>query len=284
MNELQFYTSSIPDSNPNKAELIKQWKIKNKWGQQEVKEVVEAPVKEVKTNGAAETDAAVVPTPGASESSDSGSGNLKSSLFGKSDFQKSYEKQDKLNKEYEKNKADYEAQMARLNKVSKIDEIYSPGDGYNYRFSIDPESNTLKYEAKTVENEEFKVKTGIEAFNIANMLGHLTEEEKETLAKINAQDKAESDRQKKRQKELLEAEKNQLTAIPLIQEGVEEDVELSEFSDEIEAWVIKELAKAGLDTAKSVLEQDVDDLVKRTDLEEETINDVIRILKEEFEE
>ena len=61
-------------------------------------------------------------------------------------------------------------------------------------------------------------------------------------------------------------------------------MELSEFSDEIEAWVIKELAKAGLDTAKSVLEQDVDDLVKRTDLEEETINDVIRILKEEFEE
>jgi len=72
--------------------------------------------------------------------------------------------------------------------------------------------------------------------------------------------------------------------IDVFREGVEEDVELSEFSDEIEAWVIAELAKAGLDTAKSVLEQDVDDLVKRTDLEEETINDVIRILKEEFEE
>lgn len=72
--------------------------------------------------------------------------------------------------------------------------------------------------------------------------------------------------------------------IDVFREGVEEDVELSEFSDEIEAWVIEELAKAGLDTAKSVLEQDVDDLVKRTDLEEETINDVIRILKEEFEE
>lgn len=72
--------------------------------------------------------------------------------------------------------------------------------------------------------------------------------------------------------------------IDVFREGVEEDVELSEFSDEIDAWVIEELAKAGLDTAKSVLEQDVDDLVKRTDLEEETINDVIRILKEEFEE
>jgi N utilization substance protein A len=72
--------------------------------------------------------------------------------------------------------------------------------------------------------------------------------------------------------------------IDVFREGVEEDVELTEFSDEIEGWIIEELAKAGLDTAKSVLEQDVDDLVKRTDLEEETINDVVRILKEEFEE
>ena len=71
--------------------------------------------------------------------------------------------------------------------------------------------------------------------------------------------------------------------IDVFREGVEEDVELTEFSDEIESWIIEELAKAGLDTAKSVLEQDVNDLVKRTDLEEETINDVIRILKEEFE-
>ena len=72
--------------------------------------------------------------------------------------------------------------------------------------------------------------------------------------------------------------------IDVFREGAEEDVELREFSDEIEDWIIKEFSKAGLDTAKSILEQDVDDLVKRTDLEEETINDVIRILKEEFEE
>ena len=72
--------------------------------------------------------------------------------------------------------------------------------------------------------------------------------------------------------------------IDVFREGVEEDVELTEFSDEIEAWIIEELAKAGLDTAKSVLEQDVNDLVKRTDLEEETISDVLRILKEEFED
>ena len=71
--------------------------------------------------------------------------------------------------------------------------------------------------------------------------------------------------------------------IDVFRDGVEEDVELTEFSDEIESWVIEELAKAGLDTAKSVLEQDAADLVKRTDLEEETINNVIKILKEEFE-
>jgi len=72
--------------------------------------------------------------------------------------------------------------------------------------------------------------------------------------------------------------------IDVFREGAEEDVELSEFSDEIEGWIIEEFSKAGLDTAKSILEQDVADLVKRTDLEEETIKDVIRILSEEFEE
>lgn len=72
--------------------------------------------------------------------------------------------------------------------------------------------------------------------------------------------------------------------IDVFREGAEEDVELTEFSDEIEAWVIEELKKIGLDTARSVLDHDVDDLVKRTDLEEETILEVVRILKEEFED
>lgn len=62
----------------------------------------------------------------------------------------------------------------------------------------------------------------------------------------------------------------------------EDDVELSEFSDEIDGWIIDEFAKIGLDTARSILKHDVDDLVRRTDLEEETILDVMRILKEEF--
>ncbi len=72
--------------------------------------------------------------------------------------------------------------------------------------------------------------------------------------------------------------------IDVFREGVEEDVELTEFSDEIDAWIIEEFSKAGLDTAKSVLELEMVDLVKRTDLEEETIQEVIKILKEEFEE
>lgn len=72
--------------------------------------------------------------------------------------------------------------------------------------------------------------------------------------------------------------------IDVFREGVEEDVELTEFRDEIEEWIIDEFRKIGLDTARSVLEQDPEDLVKRTDLEEETILDVMRILKEEFED
>jgi len=63
----------------------------------------------------------------------------------------------------------------------------------------------------------------------------------------------------------------------------EEDVNLEEFSDEIEEWIIDELKAIGCDTAKSVLSLSVSDLVKRTDLEEETIKEVINILKAEFE-
>ncbi|MDT8401786.1 MAG: transcription termination factor NusA [Bacteroidales bacterium] len=63
----------------------------------------------------------------------------------------------------------------------------------------------------------------------------------------------------------------------------EEDVNLEEFVDEIDGWIIDELKSIGCDTAKSVLRLTVADLVKRTDLEEETITEVINILKSEFE-
>jgi len=62
-----------------------------------------------------------------------------------------------------------------------------------------------------------------------------------------------------------------------------EDVDLQEFSDEIDQWIIDEFKNIGCDTAKSVLDHEVDELVNRTDLEEETINEVVRILTAEFE-
>ena len=62
-----------------------------------------------------------------------------------------------------------------------------------------------------------------------------------------------------------------------------DDVDLEEFADEIESWIIDELKAIGCDTARSVLEQTVQDLVRRTDLEEETIEEVFNILKAEFE-
>lgn len=66
-------------------------------------------------------------------------------------------------------------------------------------------------------------------------------------------------------------------------EDDDEDVDLDEFADEIEGWVIDELKAVGCDTAKSVLELTAEELVSRSDLEEETIVDVLNILKAEFE-
>jgi N utilization substance protein A len=68
------------------------------------------------------------------------------------------------------------------------------------------------------------------------------------------------------------------------EEFEDEDIDLSEFDDEIEEWVIQELRKVGLDTAKSVLAVSKEELLRRTELEEETIEDVLHILKQEFEQ
>ncbi len=67
-------------------------------------------------------------------------------------------------------------------------------------------------------------------------------------------------------------------------EGEEEDIDIDEFSDEIDDWVIEELKKIGCDTAKSVLKYSVEDLARLTDLEEETIQNVMDVLKTEFEQ
>ncbi len=71
--------------------------------------------------------------------------------------------------------------------------------------------------------------------------------------------------------------------IDVYREVEEEDVKLDEFSDEIDQWIIDTLKSVGCDTAKRVLEHTVEDLAARTDLEEETIREVMDILKSEFE-
>jgi N utilization substance protein A len=63
-----------------------------------------------------------------------------------------------------------------------------------------------------------------------------------------------------------------------------DDVQLDEFTDELDAWVIKALKSIGCDTARSVLEIPVADLVRRTDLEEETVKEVVGVLAAEFED
>lgn len=68
-----------------------------------------------------------------------------------------------------------------------------------------------------------------------------------------------------------------------IEEQNDEDVDLTEFSDEIDEWIIDELHKIGLDTAKSVLALSKEELVRRTDLEEATVEEVLDILRKEFE-
>jgi N utilization substance protein A len=69
-----------------------------------------------------------------------------------------------------------------------------------------------------------------------------------------------------------------------LNESEEEDVDLLEFVDEIEGWIIDELKKTGLDTARSVLTLTKEDLTRRTELEEETVDEIFRILRQEFEQ
>jgi N utilization substance protein A len=69
-----------------------------------------------------------------------------------------------------------------------------------------------------------------------------------------------------------------------IDEADDEDIYLDEFNDEIEQWVIDILKSIGCDTAKSVLAIPREELIQRSDLEDETVDDVLRVIKAEFEE
>ena len=68
------------------------------------------------------------------------------------------------------------------------------------------------------------------------------------------------------------------------EESYEDDVAIDEFTDEIEGWIIDALKAIGCDSARSVLAIEAEDLVTRTDLEKETVEEVLRILKDEFED
>jgi transcription termination/antitermination protein NusA len=75
--------------------------------------------------------------------------------------------------------------------------------------------------------------------------------------------------------------------IDVFRESIDEeidDVDLEEFADELEGWVIEALKSIGCDTARSVLRLDKEDLLRRTDLEEETVDEVLKILAAEFED
>ena len=77
--------------------------------------------------------------------------------------------------------------------------------------------------------------------------------------------------------------------IDVYREGADEnepdfDIDLDEFSDEIEEWMLDELKKIGCDTARSVLALSAEELVRRTELEEENVEDILKILQSEFEE
>jgi N utilization substance protein A len=68
-----------------------------------------------------------------------------------------------------------------------------------------------------------------------------------------------------------------------VESEIDDDVDIQEFSDELDQWIIDALKAIGCDTARSVLRLDAAELLSRTDLEEETVNEVLRILKAEFE-
>ena len=149
MNELQAYTASILDSDPNKAELIRQWKIDNKWGQQEVEEVVETPVEEVKTEVVAEEDVPAATTPVTSESSDSGSGKLVSQepkFFGPGMTDEEMDQARKSQKQYKE-------QTAKLNSVVKENETYS-ADNDDYKWEVS-DDNKIKYYTKKQETDNW---------------------------------------------------------------------------------------------------------------------------------
>ncbi len=76
----------------------------------------------------------------------------------------------------------------------------------------------------------------------------------------------------------------QIDVFRVLDEEEEDDISIDQFTEELEPWIIDELKKVGLDTARSILELDVEELVQRTDLEEETVEAIFEIIRDEFEQ
>ena len=211
MNELQAYTASIPDSNPNKAELIRQWKIDNKWGQQEVEEVVETsvekamidPVEEVKIDPVVETDA-IAPgkSTGASENSTSGNGKSKyyAGIFSDM-FQDSFGVSlDDFKKQ--------EKQKEKLNSVVSKDQTYT-ANSYDFKWNVNKQGN-IEYYQKKEGADDWKLENNSTAiFSIAGELGHLNEEQKKQLKDF----KKEKEKAKKEELKLLKGKINLITTL-----------------------------------------------------------------------
>ncbi|MBN2664628.1 MAG: transcription termination/antitermination protein NusA [Bacteroidales bacterium] len=77
---------------------------------------------------------------------------------------------------------------------------------------------------------------------------------------------------------------HQIDVFRVLDEDETDDIDIDQFSEELEDWVIDEFKKVGLDTARSILDLDIEELLRRTDLEEETILDAIEIIRDEFEQ
>ena len=144
------------------------------------------------------------------------------------------------------------------------------------------ERTRLPYEINFTENKELYIQRALSPAKIASMK---IEEEKKRVSVFLKPDQVSLAIGKGGQNIKLASKLvgMEIDVFRELGDFEEEDVDLDEFGDEIEDWVIDELKRIGLDTAKSVLTLSREDLIRRTDLEEETIDEVLGILKQEFE-
>ena len=186
-------------------------------------------VNEKKKTAVAQDNATAFPV--MSESIGFGNGQSRFSLgkskpsFEQSDYIKDLIKQGEDRKKYEEERKAYLEQIASYEKVVKFDEIYNPGDGYQYKFSINKENNTIEYFTKSNTGKDFvKVNPNssdgdqkLIGLSVVNKLGHLEGELQENVEAILKQNRIKKYRLRKEAKQLAEALEAQKTAPPLVE-------------------------------------------------------------------